>query len=114
MGDGSYMAILVVTPGKEYSIQPKDIDPARHLNFGKLEMEEVAAAIVRWCQQQGGWQAFTREDILAISPRLVTQNDDGLSHLVYHQWLMKTSLRRYVVTDAFIRRCYTSSVESAS
>ena len=97
---------LVLHPA--FNIPPKRIkaDNPFDSTFGLHESDVTAAGIVRFCQAQGGWITFSRNDIRSQVPDLDRQDQDGLGNLVLGGFLTKDAAGNYSVTPEFILRVF--------
>lgn len=122
--------VKVVTEADNWPIQPKDIVvelPSKTGSpflgaFGCWEMEVDAARIVRFCQDHGGWVAFTAEEMRTHSLEKERTTRLGVFDFGHHTPLVGRSVSLIIggfvardgkggwrVTDVFIERCYKAS-----
>jgi hypothetical protein len=115
---------LPVTPNGR-PITPEDIDISRHLfdAFGNMETEISAHYIISLCQQKGGWESFTQQEIEnyyrskghedgftfnALIEPMTQRLFGGLSHTVGGGFIIKEG-DIFKITPQFIERAYKSS-----
>lgn len=117
-----------VTETDDWPIQPKDIViPEKSGSpfleaFGCYEMEVDASRIVRFCQDRGGWVAFTAEEMRAYSLKKERTTRLGVFDFGHHTPPVGRAVSLIVggfverdgeggwrVTDVFIERCYKAS-----
>lgn len=121
-----------VVEGVGYNVQPKDIDISGRFpllsTFGHRETELAAIFIISFCQQKGGWVAFTYRELdeayaqtqegkwkmkFDMGYRLAVEKY-GLYHLFDFYDLVPNLVvlgddGKYRVTEEFIRRCHKTS-----
>lgn len=111
-----------------YHIRPEDIDVSRHFlsAFGWAQAEIAANWIVRFCQQLGGWKAFTKEDLNKFylenggkeQNKLLFKSEANRNKFPFY-WLGERLLvqrpdGKCCVTNLFIDRCFLSSPKKKS
>lgn len=102
-----------------YPIRPEDINTNRSQflgAFGKSEVEIAAQYVVRFCQQLGGWKAFSKDALDSFY-----RKNGGAKEWVFNRrmsfpfyWLDEKLLEegpdgKCRVTNFFIDRCFHSS-----
>ena len=105
-----------------YPVKPSEIDLTRTSPytfplasfFGKWEMDTVAYLLVVACVEMGDvWGPILYDVLLEIAGRKenkVVEEDlkEGLSWLVYYQWIENTS-KGYEISVEFVQRCVERS-----
>ena len=116
----------VVDETTRVKITPSDIDASKHLfdAFDNYETEVSARYIVRMCQEQERWFAFTQEEIEEFYTRNSKSVNFSFNRLVdpgraYRirtgmyltggGWVILGEDGKYRVTEEFIDNCYRSS-----
>lgn len=102
----------------KYHIHPEDIDASKQFlsAFGRAEVEIAAKYVVRFCQQMGGWKAFTKESLETF----YLENGGGEEWVFNRRkifpfyWLNEKLLVQRLdgkccVTNLFIECCFRSS-----
>lgn len=123
----------IITDGRNFPVQPRDINASKHLwdAFGNNETEISAGWIVRFLHERNhGWEPFTYEEINAFYSRKFT---DGFSfNRLVEPEMVPPSLARafaghhdplipagggwivligdkYHITEDFVEQCFKSS-----
>jgi len=88
-------------------IIPQDIDTSQHFFdcFDNLEREVSARYIVQMCQQHGNWEPFTLEDINTFYTEHGPGDGFWFNGLVSAKYGIRKESGRYVIEQAFIKRC---------
>ncbi len=91
--------------GENYIIKPNDISLEDHFwaAFGKTEAEMSAYWIVKMCQDNNVWRAFTQGDIDKFS-----NHDYCFNGLVDNDFIHETD-DEFLITHEFVCRCFLSS-----
>lgn len=113
-----------------HPILPRDIDITDEFRglFGKNEREQMARAIIHYCQQQNQWQIFTPQFVQAIyvqqHPHLTSANATGawnemlnpnfMDPRVNTEWIGYVQLidpdhQFFGITGQFIDRCFAKA-----
>lgn len=118
---------MKIKPWTGYPVSPEDIRTDRQFidAFGHWEAEEVARAIVRYCQREDNWKPFTEKEIekffgtrnskgwLVKNLRAIIDNaiPRGLEELEKASYLERDEEDSgiYYVNERFIDRCHEVS-----
>ena len=124
----------IIVDGSKFPIQPRHINTQGHLfdSFDNYETEISAGYVVKLCQELGGWNPFTLEQIEA-SYRKSGHTGFAFNQLVESGkrvlnmaavfaghafpvtepmgggWIILGDDDKYYVTDDFVGRCFNSS-----
>jgi hypothetical protein len=87
--------------GHRVDIRPRDINLEVHLTgFGKSEVEETAAVLVKFFQHRDLWESFRLEDFLRFAEK--EGHRRGLFGLIGAWWNSSLALSGVYVTDTFL------------
>jgi len=110
-----------ITKPKAYPIQPKDIDAAtRNFSsklFGAFDIECMAVQLVKFCQEQKGWKAFTKQQITAfLGTEMFPNEKTSAIFSTFASCLVQTGFvvldkvdGKYYVTHEFVTACWNAS-----
>lgn len=95
---------------ENFSIRPEHIDANQFFMgaFGKMGIEVLANAIVRWCQMKGYWISMAKEEI-QFACDANGANIAFLKNLVADGYVVMDKNERYCLTEEFIQHCYKAA-----
>lgn len=101
---------------EQAEITPQDINTNNLFigAFGHYETELIARAIVRYCQNRGGWFGFSESGLKEFYAVLNERVPFKLYYLASDEFLRHGEEGKLHVTEEFVRRCYTSSHDEVS